>query len=116
MTNGLVPFFFNLSIREHLLYAFFLGIYVYKITENEVKPFATFNFGKDKIPGDKLKKIRDSDMRALIELMKGGDWTCNIHNFIEGNEFITFNMNLKGHHIFVIFSKKIRELFIWRSI
>ncbi len=98
--------FFLIFQSENIYYTPFFRDIVYKITENEVKPFATFNFGKDKIPGDKLKKIRDSDMRALIELMKGGDWTCNIHNFIEGNEFITFNMNLKGHHIFVIFSKK----------
>lgn len=96
---------FSIFQSQNIYYTSYLNDVVYQLTDNEIRPFATFNFGTQKIPSDKLKKIAFNDIQSLIKLLHEENWSYNIDNFLDNDELITFDFTLEGRRVFVIYSK-----------
>ncbi len=82
---------------------------VYQITEKEVVPYAKFDFGQQKLPSDRLKNIHRTDAREYIKLFEENNWTLGIENFLESDNFIAFNLELKGTNTCAVYSKKTKQ-------
>lgn len=89
---------------ENTYFASYFKDIIYRITADEVEPFITIDFGKNKIPKEKLKNIH-SNLKQIVELLKEKDWTYGIENVFENNQFLTFNFKLEKHNVMVIYSK-----------
>ncbi len=101
--------FFSFFSSKNLYYTPYLKDVVYQISEKSIRPYATFNFGRNKVPSEELKRIKDSNPRGIIDLMGKSHWTYGINNFIENDEFIVFNLNIERQHTFVVYSKESGE-------
>lgn len=108
------PYDVNLSYNSSLFqsqnsyYAPYLKDAIYIIKSNSVKRALTFDFGKYKVPKEKLQNSLQSS-KELIQLLVKGEWTYGINNVYENPEFIVFNIYIQKHNICVIYSKKSKE-------
>ena len=77
---------------------------VYRITKDKVEPFITFDFGKDKIPKEKLQN--KERLREITEVLNERNWTYGIENVIENEQFITLNFKLRNENVMVVYCKE----------
>ncbi len=100
---------FSMFQSENNYFTSYFKDIVYRITDNGIEPFVKFDFGQQKIPSDRLKKIEKHNVDEYLKLMNEKDWTYNIENFLESGDFLTFNFILKGSLTFAVYSKKSKE-------
>jgi len=92
-------------------YAPYLKDIVYRITSNSIEPAILFNFGKNKLPEERLKDFRKNP-RIILDLLKERkDWTYGIENVLETDKFLTFNLEVSRNTVIVIYSKETGSFF-----
>ena len=79
------------------------------ISTKNVSPYIKFDFGKYKIPTDKLRTAIKNDLSGSLTvpgLINHNKWGHGITNIIENNDFITLRFTIKQQNIIVIYSKE----------
>jgi hypothetical protein len=100
----------SLYQSKNIYYAPYLKDVVYKITENNVTPTITFNFGKYKIPEKKMSIARQSS-KNMVNLLSEGNWAYGVGNIFENDHFITLNLKVKKRNMAVVYSKESGNFF-----
>ncbi len=105
---------YNIFNSDKILYSSYLRDVIYMITKDGVVPYVKFDFGDNLIPG---KKIKNTNSKTIIELLSNYNykWSYNSTNFIENNDFLTFNLIVKNSRVNVIYSKKSGKYLYGRS-
>ncbi len=102
--------FNSICQSKNLYYVPILKDTVYQILKDGVYPAITFDFGRNKIPKNELRKARKKGIENTINLVRG-KWTHGIKNVIENEQFLTLGLKIKGNPTILIYSKETKNYY-----